>query len=62
MIKLLTIILCLLYVGCSSPNVITETDKWIKIKTDDREIWIDQRRLSLVPPGYRHISEINDKR
>jgi|DEB0MinimDraft_6_1074348.scaffolds.fasta_scaffold328394_2 hypothetical protein len=56
--KILLTLLTLAMVGCATPNVITETDKWIKVKTDDHEVWIDQRRLSLIPPGYRHYSEI----
>lgn len=56
-IQIILLLVLLAFVGCQSPNQITETDKWIKIKTDDREIWIDQRRLNLIPPGYRHYDE-----
>ena len=57
MIKLILLLVIVCLSGCASPNVITETDKWIKVKTDDHEIWIDQRRLNLIPPGYTKYND-----
>jgi len=52
-IKLTLLLATVLFLGgCATKSEIIETDKWIKIKQGSREVWIDQRRLELIPPGY----------